>query len=264
MNLLFFGNWISQNVADAIYWTLVHSLWQGLIAAALAGIVIVSTGRSPARIRYNLLSSILVLFVLGSIITFLNQWEDIPVPEPAVEAYVVPGVDTDLFVQPVHAQSADAKTDMADSLVGFLEKYSGMIVFTWAIFFLIKMIRMTTGLVYIGRLRRHRVHDAAEEWETKFSELVAVLGIRGQAAAQLVHGVLNQTYTLAARRPVSAAAVVLVADKAAEVVRGNRRGPAQRVHVAHVETLFYPHVVLARKLRGVRVRVHGVTVPDVV
>ncbi len=74
MNLLFLESLLSHNLADAIYWTLVHSLWQGLIASALAAIVIIYTGKSPARIRYNLLSSILLLFVLTSCITFFSHF----------------------------------------------------------------------------------------------------------------------------------------------------------------------------------------------
>ncbi|MEI9809871.1 MAG: hypothetical protein WDO16_19515 [Bacteroidota bacterium] len=72
MQLLFFHQWFSDDMLKALSWTLVHSLWQGVLAAALAGIIILSTKRSSARLRYNLLGSLLVLFLFTFVYT-LNQ-----------------------------------------------------------------------------------------------------------------------------------------------------------------------------------------------
>src|ERR1700677_2066033 len=61
---------LSEGMARAICWTLIHSLWQGILIAALAGIIIYCTRKLPAALRYNLLAADLLLFLLLAGITF--------------------------------------------------------------------------------------------------------------------------------------------------------------------------------------------------
>ncbi len=63
MQCLFITGFISGQLAQAICRTLIHSLWQGLLAAALVGIVILTTRRSRATLRYNLFSMIFAGFI---------------------------------------------------------------------------------------------------------------------------------------------------------------------------------------------------------
>src|SRR5262249_33220510 len=64
---------LSDHTARALCWTLVHSLCQGALAALLAGGVILATRKQSAALRYNLLTPVLVLFVLGSGVTLLTE-----------------------------------------------------------------------------------------------------------------------------------------------------------------------------------------------
>ena len=73
MKLLFFDQVFSDSLFRPLCWTLLHSLWIGLIAALLAGCVIHFTRRSRAAVRYNLLTAILFLFLAGCGIVFF--WE---------------------------------------------------------------------------------------------------------------------------------------------------------------------------------------------
>ena len=52
-----------SNLVNAVCQALLHSLWLGVVAALLAGIVIVLTTRSQPAVRYYLLISICGLFV---------------------------------------------------------------------------------------------------------------------------------------------------------------------------------------------------------
>src|ERR1700679_1918978 len=61
---------LTDAVAKAVCWTLVHSLWQGLLAALVAGAVILTTRKSAAVLRYNLLTADLVLFLVAAVGTF--------------------------------------------------------------------------------------------------------------------------------------------------------------------------------------------------
>src|SRR5258708_12506462 len=59
---------------QAICWMLIHSLWQGLLLTLLTGIVLAYTKRSPAALRYNLLSGLFFLFLAGCALTFIREW----------------------------------------------------------------------------------------------------------------------------------------------------------------------------------------------
>ncbi|HLZ85725.1 MAG TPA: hypothetical protein VKQ52_00740, partial [Puia sp.] len=57
-------------ITQAICWTLLHSLWQGALAALVAGIIIHCTRRSRAVIRYNFLVADLLFFLMVAGCTF--------------------------------------------------------------------------------------------------------------------------------------------------------------------------------------------------
>src|SRR5215472_5038095 len=104
MKQLFIDMVLTDRAANAICWTLIHSLWQGVLAAALAAIVIANTRRAKAAIRYNLLTSILLLLVTAVGITFVHQLADTngitasgeQTPTPGVTSFVAAEVATGL------------------------------------------------------------------------------------------------------------------------------------------------------------------------
>jgi bla regulator protein BlaR1 len=63
-------NLVPDQLIKALCNTLIHSLWQGLILAAIAGLVIVSTKKSSAALRYNLMIGLLIAFSAAAIVTF--------------------------------------------------------------------------------------------------------------------------------------------------------------------------------------------------
>lgn len=68
-------------LVQALCWTLVHSLWQGLIAALVAGIIVLATKNARPNLRYFLLTSLFFGLVLTCLGTFV--WEAYVGVEPA-------------------------------------------------------------------------------------------------------------------------------------------------------------------------------------
>ena len=66
-----------QVLVQALCWTLLHSLWEGLIAAVLAGaVVILATKRHSAVLRYTLLTTVffgMAVAFAGTFVYELNQ-----------------------------------------------------------------------------------------------------------------------------------------------------------------------------------------------
>ncbi len=53
--------------------TLMQSLWQGVVLAAIGGAVVMFTKKAKAAYRYNLLVGAITLFALGVTITFIMR-----------------------------------------------------------------------------------------------------------------------------------------------------------------------------------------------
>src|ERR1700761_1842140 len=66
-------NMIPDNILRAVCWTLLHSLWQGLIFAIIAGTIMVLTKKASSTLRYNLLCCGMLLFLAGWNYTFYLQ-----------------------------------------------------------------------------------------------------------------------------------------------------------------------------------------------
>src|ERR1700721_4520632 len=64
---------LNNEIAQAICWTLILSLWQGLLLAIVAGVVITITKKSSAALRYNILAGLFFTFILISCFTFFNE-----------------------------------------------------------------------------------------------------------------------------------------------------------------------------------------------
>jgi bla regulator protein BlaR1 len=174
MKLLFLQQLFSNVVLKALCWTLIHSLWQGLLAAILAGIIIITTRKSAAQLRYNLLGCVLFLFLITTVITFFLYKEgniitgkmDIILPVITETSFVTPNNEIILI-----------ETSPAGKIVAFFNTNANFFVLLWAIFFLIHCINLLTGLAGIRRMKNYKTHKLSEEWNTKLNDLSKRLGI---------------------------------------------------------------------------------------
>src|SRR5689334_16207978 len=65
----FFTNELMQ----ALFRTLMHSLWQGILLASIAGLISLYTKNSAAVLRYKLFSGVLLAFIFISFATFCYE-----------------------------------------------------------------------------------------------------------------------------------------------------------------------------------------------
>ena len=73
MQLILLNQILSENFLRAFCWTLIHSLWEGMLLAMVAGMIMVMTRKASPAIRYNLFSSLFLLFITISSLTFYWQ-----------------------------------------------------------------------------------------------------------------------------------------------------------------------------------------------
>src|SRR5687767_10043255 len=181
MKLLFMKGLISPEIIQAICWTLLHSLWLGLLAAAIAGVVIIATRKSKAAVRYNLLSFIFIGFILSSLVTFLYQPGIIPslqqhdtavhfIKPPAI--HVVNEAAANTWLAPLQ------KETFFQTITYYGNKYATLITGVWALLFFLNFVKLLAGLHYVHRIRNYQISMPGDIWKQRLNEMKNILGIR--------------------------------------------------------------------------------------
>lgn len=162
---------IPDMILRAACWTLLHSLWQGLVVAMLAGIIMVLTKKSSSSLRYNLLCGLLCLFLGVSGYTFYRQLASTVTPavtatNPVITAVAQPSAHITAPAAGVVVQSG------IDKLIQYFNTHAALIVLVWFVIFLGRFVQMLSGLVYAQRIRHYQTKAAPAEWTRRLQELV--------------------------------------------------------------------------------------------
>jgi len=172
MKLLFFEGVWTNEITRALSWTLLHSLWQGLALAVLAAIVIIATKKSKSIIRYNLFTSIFLLFILSVSITFISQLNRTPAKTPVAQKIDQLESATDTNVAQVDAIPQKTLTqNIIERLVKYCNEQAPLIVAIWFFVFIVKMVRILSGFGYIQKIRYRKNHPADPYWRNRIVEL---------------------------------------------------------------------------------------------
>ncbi|MBD0295508.1 MAG: hypothetical protein ICV84_09985 [Flavisolibacter sp.] len=176
MRLLFLDQWADAEIVRVVCWTLVHSLWQGLLAATGAGLILLFTKKSSAALRYNLLTALLALFVFAAVVTFIRETQQTYKGNTKV-SFTASGHSIVSVTEPATARSASPGPTLS-ALTTFFNTHAASIVFIWALFFLGHVIKLLAGLRYVHSLRCRQLSSPPEEWKNKLREFSRQLGIR--------------------------------------------------------------------------------------
>lgn len=120
-----------QEIMKALAWTFVHSLWQGFIAALLVAAIISATSKSKARLRYNLLGLVFLLFISVAAITFIIQFNQI---DSSAEIASTLGGNELASTVATGAAIITAGGFIAD-LTNWFNNNSGLLLLIWVLFF---------------------------------------------------------------------------------------------------------------------------------
>lgn len=196
---------LTNETLQAICRTFLHSIWQGMIAAALAGIILWASRRSSARTRYNLLGSLLLLTLLASCITFYTELR----PTAAAIADIT-GTDivTAAAVLPSHP---------GEQIINYINTHADWFMLIWAVIFLLKCFRLGGGFYHIYRIRRVNIQPVPTAWEDTLERLSYSLKIR-KAVQLLESGIAKTPLTIGFFKPVIFLPLGLLAQLPADQV----------------------------------------------
>jgi len=169
--------YISEHTINAICWTLIHSLWIGMGIALLCGLVIATTRKASANLRYRLLCSLLLLFVASVGVTFYLEMQS-----ALGSSGVSPVIGTGAAVHHennivITVANAPVHLSLFETVVSFLNRYTDVIFIAWLLFFVLKSLKMVSGLLYIQRIRNYKTQEVAEEFKQKIEMFSRQIGI---------------------------------------------------------------------------------------
>ncbi|MES2277190.1 MAG: M56 family metallopeptidase [Bacteroidota bacterium] len=192
----YFSPYFSDHAIKAICWTLVHSLWIGLVVAALAGLVIAITKKSTASLRYNLLCALLLLFIAACGFAFL--WEISGVSNAANAVNITSGGQNNL----VQTQQTHTGHGMSYAgAVSLFNRFSGWIFSIWLLCFVFKSIKLTRELLYVQKVKRDGIAEVGMDWKDKVAAFSQKMGIRN-AVTLLESELVKVPVTIGYLKPV--------------------------------------------------------------
>jgi bla regulator protein blaR1 len=178
MHLLF--TWIPEAVLQGICQVLIHSLWQGLVAAVLAALIITFTKRSGAVVRYNLLLVVLLLFVLGTGITAALHFRY----SDGNNGALVTRATTTRYAA-INLETGEKELTRDSIAQNFLERvntwcndHAPLIVLSWFFLFLIKSCQLMASFAYTQRIRYRYNYEVSAYWNKRLGELAQKIGIK--------------------------------------------------------------------------------------
>lgn len=168
-------NWniIDQQVAQewvrALCLTLMHSLWQGLVAAIVAGGILLCTRRSRPAFRYNMLALALLLFVSGTVLTFNLMMRDISERSASITVFSKESLMM-TFQNVGNTAFAARETDWMQRIMAFFGEHAQAIVVGWFLIFAVKSLLAVSGLLYLRKVAQ-QVSTPEMKWIVRFYEL---------------------------------------------------------------------------------------------
>jgi bla regulator protein blaR1 len=179
MNLSFMHHLIDNEFIQAFCWTLIDSLWQGLVLAILAGAMVLLTKKASPQMRYTILSWLFYLFLAGSLATFYWQWH------AAVESANLPSQEskwnTDHISMKLNVQqgvsSLFEQGNILNHVKVYLNNHAASLVCIWFMIFLANGIKFLIAFRQTRRIANHHVLKVDSIWSVKLAELSAKLNI---------------------------------------------------------------------------------------
>ena len=164
----------NDTLLRAISWTLVHSVWQGFLLALCAGMVIFSTRKSSALLRYNLLSSLFLGFIIIAGFTFDYEYQN-------ENTEIITRLN--LPINQFNTTISDISTSgnvvaVSDAIISYLNEHADTIAVIWFFIFCLKCFGIFTGMHYIYKIRNYKTCTPSAYWSSRMEALTHRIHIK--------------------------------------------------------------------------------------
>ncbi len=226
MKLMATGTFMNDHLMKALFNTLFHSLWQGVLLAIATGLIIIFTKKAKAATRYNLLIAALVLFAAGTVFTFAWQLtvQQAATQQVAYQNFQPAGhfeqaVASPVVVkaQPVVFKTQNTDANVVEAVTAYLNAHYTSIILLWFLIICAKSVQMAVGVYGVFQLRRSKVSKVDAYWEQRLIYLAQKLQI-SQTIRLLESGIAKVPMVIGHLKPVILIPVGLMASLSANEV----------------------------------------------
>lgn len=155
--------------AEALGWTLLHSLWQGLFVVLVTIIILRLVPQRLSSVRYGVSVGALAAIIIASVVTFI-----LALPAHHEES------QTAALAQPFYFVYADNHSPVASTWLvqaeSFINHYASAISLAWSVGALLFSLRLLAGWFFITRLRQQAI-PLGSPWTSVMDQLAAQLSL---------------------------------------------------------------------------------------
>jgi beta-lactamase regulating signal transducer with metallopeptidase domain len=171
MTLYSIIDFLSADIANAIAWTILHSLWQASLIALIMSFLIKRYGSRSSTIRYKIALSALYCVLATAAITFLYYYQ------ADHRLLITNNVVISSLAEPSHSIGNVSNVPLLAGFIAFLNENYSFIANTWllgALFFALKFIG---GFSFLQTLRKQSWLSSDSKLYTIFNRLKVKLNI---------------------------------------------------------------------------------------
>ena len=164
---------VSPALLQALGWTLLHSLWQGALAAAVLAVALLALRRHAAAVRYRAAAGALGALVLLGCLTFGYYYGGEAKTSPtalAITEQMAPAIPQAAVLPSSPVSAAAAARPPAAWLAAARHRFDQnlpWLVLAWGLGLLLMSLRLLGGLLYMRRLRLQPGLSAERRWRTR-------------------------------------------------------------------------------------------------
>ncbi len=173
-------NWLDtildDNMQFALGWTVLHSIWQGILIASIMAILLMSVKRLTSNARYWIANSALLTMLLSSIFTFYYIYD----------SRAQTSTNSDFLTELTEKTALDSGILSLSDMIGnsgfvynallFFDEHMPLIVILWFIGVLFFILRLMGGLMYIEILKNRHLQPISigtladsPEWQARLN-----------------------------------------------------------------------------------------------
>ena len=164
---------IPSNIAEALGWTILHSLWQATLIGAVLMLILQLMKNSNASQRYLISLSSLFAILLMAGITFFTIYQ--PATALVASAEVVTW-----FEMPTFQETEKTWQDYLTIAMSFVTAYSPQISLVWLLGVTFLSIHFLFSLLYVHQLKTYKVKPVSVEWERRLNAIAEKIKINRQ------------------------------------------------------------------------------------
>ncbi|HPS14093.1 MAG TPA: M56 family metallopeptidase, partial [Prolixibacteraceae bacterium] len=175
----------SPELIEAFGWSIIHSLWQGIVVATGLFIVLLFMKKNSAQVRYLLSYVALIILLIWVSGTFVHSFQYAKEKQAIKEKIVSdPNYVKNLLAadyQPQTGTIVQKGEEMNLKLIklrSYLLRHFNLICTLWILGMIIFVIRLIGGFAYTRKLRTYQLVPLTDEWIRKIEEIAEKLRIK--------------------------------------------------------------------------------------